>query len=106
MKGCREKGKWGWGDGSGTYDGHGGRVVAAAGLDADVAVLNDVDAADAVELADGVERDEELEAVGDGLALGGQLDGQAALEVQLDVLWGGGGGHGVVGAAKVSSASP
>lgn len=86
-----------------TYDGHGWGIVASAGLDADVTVLDDVDTADTVELANSVKSNEKLKAVGDLLALSGQLDGDTLLEVDLDVLWGGRGLHWVISAAEVSN---
>lgn len=50
----------------GPEDGEAGGFVAAAGLDPDEAVLDDVDAADAVPAGEGVGGEEELEAVGGG----------------------------------------
>lgn len=66
-------------------DRHGGRVVAAAGLEADEAVLDNVDAADAVHVAELVERDEELDRLGVGLVGGDELGGDTLLEVDGDV---------------------
>jgi hypothetical protein len=86
-----------------TYDGHGWGIVASAGLDADVTVLDDVDTADTVELANSVKSNEKLKAVGDLLALSGQLDGDTLLEVDLDVLWGGRCLHWVISAVEVSN---
>jgi hypothetical protein len=53
-----------------------------------------------VELANGVKSDEKLKAVGDLLALSGELDWDTLLEVDLDILWGGRCGHRVISAAK------
>jgi hypothetical protein len=55
-------------------DRHGGGVVAAAGFEADEAVFDNVDAADAVGVAELVESGEELDGVGVGLFGGGELD--------------------------------
>lgn len=52
---------------SGTQDGQTGSLVAAAGLETDEAVLNNVDAADTVTAADGVGGEKEFDWVGDGL---------------------------------------
>ena len=66
-------------------DGHGRGVVAATGLEANEAVLDDVNAADAVCEAELVECDEELDGVGVGLFWGRDFDGNALLEVDGDV---------------------
>ena len=66
-------------------DGHGGRVVAAAGLETDETVLDNVDATDAVSETKLVERNEELDRVGVGLLWGDDLDGNTLLEVDGDV---------------------
>ncbi|KAI3485125.1 hypothetical protein L1887_51562 [Cichorium endivia] len=78
----------------GTQDGGTGRLVAAARLDADEAVLDNVDAADAVLASELVEGEEDVDGVGVLLAGGGDLDlgGDALLELDDDVLggvWGG-----------------
>lgn len=56
-----------------------------------------------MELANGVKSDEKLKAVGDLLALSGELDGDTLLEVDLDILWGGRCLHRVISAAKISN---
>lgn len=56
-------------------DRHGGRVVAATGLESDEAVLDNVDAADAVGVAELVERGEEFDGVGVGFLGGDKLGG-------------------------------
>lgn len=66
-------------------DGHGGRVVATTGLETDETVLDDVDTADAVHVAELVERDEKLDRLGVGLLGGDELDGDTLLEVDGDV---------------------
>ncbi len=71
----------------GTQDGGTGRLVAAARLDADEAVLDNVDAADAVLASELVEGEEEdVDGVGVLLAGGGDLDlgGDALLELDDD----------------------
>jgi hypothetical protein len=74
-------------------DGHGRGVVAAAGLEADEAVLDDIDAADAVGETQLIECDKELDGVGVGLFWGYDLDGDTLLEVDGDV-------RGLVGGVK------
>ena len=65
----------------GAEDGEAGRLVAAAGFDADEAVLDDVDAADAVAAGEGVGGEEEFHRVGcyGGFAVGieDEFDGDA-----------------------------
>jgi len=51
---------------------HGGGVVAAAGFEADVAVFDNVCAADTVDFAEGVQLGEELDGAGDGGEGGGR----------------------------------
>lgn len=56
-----------------------------------------------MELANSVKSDEKLKAVGDLLALSGELDGDTLLEVDLDILWGGRCRHRVISATNVSN---
>ena len=56
-----------------------------------------------MELANSVKSNEKLKAVGDLLALSGELDGDTLLEVDLDILWDGRCGHRVISATKVSN---
>jgi hypothetical protein len=64
-------------------------LVAAAGLEADETVLNDVDTADTVLAGNGVGSEEELDGLGDALAvLVVELDGETLLEVDGEVLRG------------------
>ena len=69
-------------------DGRGGGLVAAAGLDADETVLDDVDTADAVLARERVEREEHVDGVGVLLLLrgDGHLDGEPARELDRDAL--------------------
>ena len=69
-------------------DGDGRGVITATRLQADEAVLDNVDTADTVGLADGVELGEKLDALGVGLSIdqGLQLDGDTLLEYDVDVL--------------------
>ena len=66
-------------------DGHGRGVVAATGLETDEAVLDNIDAADAVGVAELVERGEELDAVGVRLLGCDELRGDALLEMDGNV---------------------
>lgn len=66
-------------------NGHGGGVVAAAGLEADEAVLDDVDAADAVGEAKLVEEGEELDRVGVRLVAVDDGNRDTLLELDGDV---------------------
>ena len=68
-----------------TQDGHRWGVVAAAGLEANEAILDNVDAADAVCEAELVESGKELDRVGVCFVGGGELDGNALIEVDGDV---------------------
>lgn len=71
-------------------DRHGGGVVAAAGFEANEAVLDNVDAADAVGVAELVERNKELDGVGVRLLWGDDLCRDALFELDGDI----GGGRG------------
>lgn len=80
-------------------DGGSRRLVAPTGLDTDESVLDDVDTADTVFPAEGVEGEEDLDGVGDFLGVGGddEFDGEAGLELDSDafgvlrsILWSGG----------------
>lgn len=76
-------------DVGGPQDGHGGRVVASSALDADVTVLDNVDTANAVLSANGVQSRENIKRVSQRLARGKrQLDRQALLERDSKVLGG------------------
>jgi hypothetical protein len=66
-------------------DGHGRRIVAATGLETDEAVLDNVDTADTVGVAELVERNEELDGVGVGLLRSYHLDGDTLLKMDSDV---------------------
>jgi hypothetical protein len=68
-----------------TEDGHGGRVVAATGLEADETVLDNVDTTDAVVETELVQRNEELNGVGVCLLGCDDLGGNTLLEVYGDV---------------------
>lgn len=76
-------------------------LVAAAGLDTDETVLDDVDTANTVTAGNGVSGEEELDGVGNSLLLASlsvlKLDGDTLLEVQSEVLGLIGGGQGVLG---------
>jgi hypothetical protein len=62
-------------------------LVAATGLETDEAVLDNVDTANTVLAGNGVDGQEELGGIGDGLAAGElDLDGETLLEVQDKVL--------------------
>ena len=69
-----------------------GRFVAAARFEADEAVFDDVDAADAVAAREGVDGEEEVERVGDGLRRAvfgvGELGGDAFFEEEREVFGG------------------
>lgn len=67
-------------------DGETGSLVASTGLEADKAVLDNVDTADTIAAGNGVSFQEELKGLGDGLALGLKLDGETLLEVNGEVL--------------------
>ena len=66
-------------------DGHGGRVVATAGLQTDETILDDIDTADAVHVTELVERDEELDRLGVSLVGCDELGRDTLLEVNGDV---------------------
>ena len=79
-----------------------GRFVAAAGLHADEAVFDDVDAADAVAAGDGVDGQEEVERVRDGFRGAGfvcvdELGGEPLFEEEGEVFGGVGRAGGVDG---------
>ena len=74
----------------GAQDRRAGRLVAPARLDADEAVLDDVDAPDAVLAPERVEREEDLDRVGVRLGPRRDLDREPGLELDRDALGGGG----------------
>ena len=78
-----------------------GGLVAAAGLDTDETVLDDIDTTNTVAAGNGVSGEEELDGVGSNLLLATlgvlELDGNTLLEVDSEVLGLIGGGQGVLG---------
>lgn len=85
----------------GAQAGETGGLVAAAGLDTDETVLDDIDTANTVTAGNGVSGEEELDGVGNSLLLASlsvlELDGDTLLEVESEVLGLIGGGQGVLG---------
>jgi hypothetical protein len=85
----------------GAQAGETGGLVAAAGLDTDETVLDDIDTANAVTAGNGVSSKEELDRVGNSLLLASlkvlELDGHTLLEVESEVLGLIGGSQGVLG---------
>ena len=76
-------------DVSGAEHGKTGGLVAATGLEADETVLDNVDTADTVPAGNGVGSEEELDGLGDALAvLVLELDRETLLEVDSEVLRG------------------
>lgn len=63
-----------------------GGFVAPTGLDADEAVLDDVDASNAVFTSEGVESEEDLDAVGVGLIACRELAGETGFELESYLL--------------------
>ena len=76
----------------GAQTGEAGRFITAARLEADKAVFNDINAADAVAACDGIDSQEKLYAICHRLLLAiipvDQLRGQAFLEMQGEVFRG------------------
>ena len=76
----------------GPQAGEPGRLIAAAGFEADEAVFDNVDAADAVAAGDGVNGEEEVERVGDGfrgaLFREHEFGGEALFEEEGEVFGG------------------
>lgn len=85
----------------GAQAGETGGLVAAAGLDTDETVLDDIDTANTVTAGNGVSGEEELDGVGNSLLLASlgvlELGGDTLLEVESEVLGLIGGGQGVLG---------
>lgn len=79
-------------------NGETGGIVAATGLETDETVLNDIDTADTVVVADLVEELEELNGASGLLAINDDLDGDTLLEVDGELLGSVGGVLGVNGA--------
>lgn len=80
---------------SGAEDGQAGSLVAATGLDANEAVLDNVDTADTVLTGNGVGSEEEIHGLGVGAGGSLELDGDTLLEGDGEVLGGVGGVGGV-----------
>lgn len=73
---------------SNSEDGSSRRLVASSRLDTDESVLDNVDSTDTVLSGEGIEREEDINSVGDNLAIGGvgHFDGQTLGKFNLDLL--------------------
>lgn len=80
-------------DVSGTQDGSTWRLVASTGLNTDESVLDDVDTTDTVLTSESIESKEDFHTIGVSLLLvrDGDLDRETCLELDRDLLGGGGG---------------
>ena len=70
----------------GPQDGEAGRLIAASGFDADEAVLDNVDAANAVLAGQSIDSEEELERVGRGCSRRGEFGGDAGSKGDGEIL--------------------
>lgn len=83
----------------GAEDSGAGGLVASARLDTDESVLDDIDTADTVLPAEGVQGIEDIDGVGVDLVVSDNLDGETGLKLNRDTL--GSGGGGLEGAGKL-----
>lgn len=73
---------------SGSKDGSGRGLVTTTRLDTNESVLDNIDTSDTVPSRKSIEGEEDLDRVGDALAVGrvGHLDGQTLLELDVNLL--------------------